>query len=165
MYNVAGWNNQTTAIEGVAEGRTAGVVSDRVAQSLENDQWYDVKMVVTPLKSELYMDGKLIVSYSPETTPLQFFSSGYDEATGELIVKVVNAEAEAYPLRIKLEGVSKVEKTGKVISLSAASDMEENSFEEPMKISPQESEYNGFGESFDYNFPPFSYTILRLKAN
>ena len=165
VYNVAGWNNQTTAIEGVAEGRTAGVVSDRVAQSLENDQWYDVKMVVTPLKSELYMDGKLIVSYSPETTPLQFFSSGYDEATGELIVKVVNAEAEAYPLRIKLEGVSKVEKTGKVISLSAASDMEENSFEEPMKISPQESEYNGFGESFDYSFPPFSYTILRLKAN
>lgn len=165
VYNVAGWNNQTTAIEGVAEGRTAGVVSDRVAQSLENDQWYDVKMVVTPLKSELYMDGKLIVSYSPETTPLQFFSSGYDEATGELIVKVVNAEAEAYPLRIKLEGVSKVEKTGKVISLSAVSDMEENSFEEPMKISPQESEYNGFGESFDYSFPPFSYTILRLKAN
>lgn len=165
VYNVAGWNNQTTAIEGVAEGRTAGVVSDRVAQSLENDQWYDVKMVVTPLKSELYMDGKLIVSYSPETTPLQFFSSGYDEATGELIVKVVNAEAEAYPLKIKLEGVSKVEKTGKVISLSAASDMEENSFEEPMKISPQESEYNGFGESFDYSFPPFSYTILRLKAN
>lgn len=165
VYNVAGWNNQTTAIEGVAEGRTAGVVSDRVAQSLENDQWYDVKMVVTPLKSELYMDGKLIVSYSPETTPLQFFSSGYDEATGELIVKVVNAEDEAYPLRIKLEGVSKVEKTGKVISLSAASDMEENSFEEPMKISPQESEYNGFGESFDYSFPPFSYTILRLKAN
>lgn len=165
VYNVAGWNNQTTAIEGVAEGRTAGVVSDRVAQSLENDQWYDVKMVVTPLKSELYMDGKLIVSYSPETTPLQFFSSGYDEATGELIVKVVNAEAEAYPLRIKLEGVSKVEKTGKVISLSAANDMGENSFEEPMKISPQESEYNGFGESFDYSFPPFSYTILRLKAN
>lgn len=165
VYNVAGWNDQTTAIEGVTEGRTAGVVSDRVAQSLENDQWYDVKMVVTPLKSELYMDGKLIVSYSPETTPLQFFSSGYDEATGELIVKVVNAEAEAYPLRIKLEGVSKVEKTGKVISLSAASDMEENSFEEPMKISPQESEYNGFGESFDYSFPPFSYTILRLKAN
>lgn len=165
VYNVAGWNNQTTAIEGVAEGRTAGVVSDRVAQSLENDQWYDVKMVVTPLKSELYMDGKLILSYSPETTPLQFFSSGYDEATGELIVKVVNAEAEAYPLRVKLEGVSKVEKTGKVITLSAASDMDENSFEEPMKISPQESEYNGFGESFDYSFPPFSYTILRLKVN
>lgn len=165
VYNVAGWNNQSTAVEGVSDGQTTGVVGDRVSQSLENNKWYDVKLVVTPQKSELYMDGKLIVAYAPETTPLQFFSSGYDEATGELIVKVVNAEAEAYPLRVKLDGVSQVEKTGKVISLSAASDMDENSFEEPKKIYPQESEFKGFGKSFDYTFPPFSYTILRVKAN
>lgn len=165
VYNVAGWNNQSTAVEGVSDGQTTGVVGDRVSQSLENNKWYDVKLVVTPQKSELYMDGKLIVAYAPETTPLQFFSSGYDEATGELIVKVVNAEAEAYPLRVKLDGVSQVEKTGKVISLSAVSDMDENSFEEPKKIYPQESEFKGFGKSFDYAFPPFSYTILRVKAN
>lgn len=165
VYNVAGWNNQTTAVESVSDGRTGGVVSERVSQSLENDRWYDVKLVVAPQKSELYMDGKLIVSYAPETTPLQFFSSGYDEATGELIVKVVNAEAVAYPLSVKLDGVNQVEKTGKVISLSAASDMDENSFEEPKKIYPQESEFKGFGKSFSYTFPPFSYTILRVKAN
>lgn len=165
VYNVAGWNNQSTAVEGVSDGQTTGVVGDRVSQSLENNKWYDVKLVVTPQKSELYMDGKLIVAYAPETTPLQFFSSGYDEATGELIVKVVNAEAEAYPLRVKLDGVNQVEKTGKVISLSAVSDMDENSFEEPKKIYPQESEFKGFGKSFDYTFPPFSYTILRVKAN
>ncbi|WP_294606868.1 alpha-L-arabinofuranosidase C-terminal domain-containing protein [uncultured Bacteroides sp.] len=164
VYNVAGWNNQTTAVESVSDGRTGGVVSERVSQSLENDKWYDVKLVVAPQKSELYMDGKLIVSYAPETTPLQFFSSGYDEATGELIVKVVNAEAVAYPLSVKLDGVNQVEKTGKVISLSAASDMDENSFEEPKKIYPQESEFKGFGKSFSYTFPPFSYTILRVKA-
>lgn len=163
VYNVAGWNNQSTAVEGVSDGQTTGVVGDRVSQSLENNKWYDVKLVVTPQKSELYMDGKLIMAYAPETTPLQFFSSGYDEATGELIVKVVNAEA--YPLRVKLDGVSQVEKTGKVISLSAASDMDENSFEEPKKIYPQESEFKGFGKSFSYTFPPFSYTILRVKAN
>lgn len=165
VYNVAGWNNQSTAVEGVSDGQTTGVVGDRVSQSLENNKWYDVKLVVTPQKSELYMDGKLIMAYAPETTPLQFFSSGYDEATGELIVKVVNAEVEAYPLRVKLDGVSQVEKTGKVISLSAASDMDENSFEEPKKIYPQESEFKGFGKSFSYTFPPFSYTILRVKAN
>lgn len=165
VYNVAGWNNQSTAVEGVSDGQTTGVVGDRVSQSLENNKWYDVKLVVTPQKSELYMDGKLIVAYAPETTPLQFFSSGYDEATGELIVKVVNAEAVAYPLSVKLDGVSQVEKTGKVISLFAASDMDENSFEEPKKIYPQESEFKGFGKSFDYTFPPFSYTILRVKAN
>ena len=164
VYNVAGWNNGTTAVEEVTGGRTSGVAGDRVPQSLETDKWYDAKLVVTPQKSELFMDGKLILAHAPETTPLQFFSSGYDEATGEVIVKVVNSEAQPYPLRIKLDGVDDVEKTGKVISLSAASDMDENSFEEPMKISQKESEYKGFGKSFDYTFPPFSYTILRVKA-
>ncbi len=165
VYNVAGCNNQSTDVEFFSDCQTTGVVGDRVSQSLENNKWYDVKLVGTPQKSELYMDGKLIVAYAPETTPLQFFSSGYDEATGELIVKVVNAEAVAYPLSVKLDGVNQVEKTGKVISLSAASDMDENSFEEPTKIYPQESEFKGFGKSFDYTFPPFSYTILRVKAN
>lgn len=164
VYNVAGWGNQTTAVERVVKGRTGGAVTQGVPQSLENDKWYDVKVVVTPRKSELYIDSNLTLSYSPQSTPLQFFSSGYDEATGELIVKVVNAEAEAYPLKVKVEGVKEIEKTGKVISLSAISDTEENSFEEPQKIYPQTSEYNGFGKSFDYTFPPFSYTILRIKA-
>lgn len=164
VYNVAGWNNQTTAIEGVADGRTSGVVSKRTEQSLETDKWYGVKITVTPDKSELFMDGKLILAYSPESAPMQFFSTGYDEVTGEVIVKVVNAEADAYPLRIKLDGVNAVEKVGKVITLSANSDTDENSFEEPKKIYPQESEFKGFGKSFDYNFPPFSYTIMRVKA-
>lgn len=164
MYNVAGWNNRTTAVEPVVNGRTAGVAGTRADQRLEMDKWYDVKMVVTPRKSELYMDGNLILAHAPETIPLQFFSSGYDEAMGELVVKVVNAEAASYPLSIKLKGVERVEKTGKIISLSASSDLEENSFEEPKRIYPQESEYKGFGKSFDYDFPPFSYTILRVKA-
>ena len=164
VYNIGGWNNETTAVEEIVQGRTGGIRGDRTHQTIEKDKWYDVKLVVTPDKSELYMDDKLILTHIPETTSLQFFSSGYDEATHELIVKVVNAGAESYPLRIKLEGVDQVEKTGKVISLSAQSDTEENSFEEPEKIYPQEKVYSGFNKNFDYTFPPFSYTILRLKT-
>lgn len=164
VYNVAGWDNHTTAVEAVADNQLANLAGDRIDQTLENNKWYEVKLVVTPRKSELYMDGKLILSHVPETTSLQFFSSGYDEMTGELVVKVVNAEDQSYSLKIKLEGVDQVEETGKVISLSAGSDMEENSFEVPKKIYPQESAYKGFGKSFDYKFPPFSYTILRVKV-
>lgn len=165
VYNVGGWGNATTAVELYEGGRTGGVAGNsRAGHSVETDRWYDVKLVVSPDKSELYMDGKHILTYAPETTPLQFFASGYDESAGEVIVKVVNAASRAYPLRIKLEGAGKVEPKGKVITLSATSDTEENSFEEPLKISPQQSEYNGFGTGFDYTFPAFSYTILRLKA-
>ena len=46
---------------------------------------------------------------------LRFSSSlpVHDEATGEVIVKVVNSEAQSYPLRIKLDGVDSVEKAVK----------------------------------------------------
>lgn len=81
---------------------------------------------MAPGKSELYMDNELILSHVPESTPLQFISSGYDEATREVIIKVVNAEGKSYPARIKLEGME-VESTGKVISLASGSDMDENS--------------------------------------
>lgn len=164
VYNVAGWGNGTTAVEAVAGGRTSGVAGERVSHSIEADRWYDVKLTVTPQKSELYMDGKLVLAHVPQTTPRQFFSSGYDEATGEVIVKVVNAEAAGYPLHIRLDGAVEVASEGRVISLSAVSDEDENSFDEPLKISPQESEYTGFGREFDYTFPPFSYTVLRMKA-
>lgn len=164
MYNIAGWNNQTTAVEQVSEGRNAGVVSGNANQTIENEKWYDVKLVVTPRESKLYMEGELILTHVPLSMPQQFISSGYDETTHELVLKIVNAEAITYPVKFRLEGTNEVSKMGKVISLTAQSDEDENSFEEPEKIAPQESTYNKFGKNFDYEFPPFSYTILRIKT-
>ena len=165
VYNVGGWGNQTTAVEEVNQGRTSGVAGDnRTAQSLETGRWYQVKMVVTPQKSELYMDGKLVLAFEPKSSPMQFFTTGYDEAAGEVVIKVVNAEGKTYPLGIRLEGAKRVAGTGKVITLSATDDAEENSFAEPLKISPQESELQDAGDDFVYEFQPYSYTILRIKA-
>ena len=100
-----------------------------------------------------------------ESVTLQFFSSGYDEVTNELILKVVNAEDKPYPAQISLKGATKIEKTGKIISLTATSAEEENSFEQPEKIYPRESVSSKLGENFNYEFSPFSYTILRIKVH
>ena len=79
-------------------------------------------------------------------------------------MKVVNAADSVYSTTIRVDGAEDIAKSGKVISLTAASGKEENSYEEPKKIYPQTIEYSGFGEKFDYDFLPFSYTILRIKA-
>ena len=164
VFNVGGWNNSSTAVQLYKDGNVNGTDGKSVRHKLETDKWYDVKLVVTPDNAELFMDGKSITNYTPTTYPLQFFSSGYDEKTGELIYKVVNAENKAYPAKIKLEGAKSIEKVGKVISLTAESGEAENSFEEPKKIYPQEFLYDKFAKEFEYDFPPFSYTILRIKA-
>ncbi|WP_352421617.1 alpha-L-arabinofuranosidase C-terminal domain-containing protein [Proteiniphilum sp.] len=164
VFNVGGWDNSTTAVQLYANGNVGSTDGSSIPQSLETNRWYDVKLVVTPEKAELFMDGESVLSYVSTSEPLQFFSSGYDETTGEIIVKVVNAADVPYVTNVKLDGASHVEKTGKIISLTAISGEEENSFDEPKKIYPQESFYNKFGREFGYSFPPFSYTILRVKA-
>jgi alpha-L-arabinofuranosidase len=164
-FNLGGWDNTTSAVQNVVNGSTSSQLGTSVAQSLEAGKWYNVKVEVNSDKAELFVDNELILTYQHTTTPLQFFASGYDENTGELIVKVVNADSTSYNTQLVLEGASKIEKTGKIISLVAQSGFDENSFEEPKKIYPVETEFIGFGKNFNYEFPPYSFTILRVKAN
>ena len=48
--------------------------------------------------------------------------------------------------------------------LTSKTPEDENSFEEPTKVVPQETTFEGVSNSFDYTFPPYSVTIMRLKA-
>jgi alpha-L-arabinofuranosidase len=100
-----------------------------------------------------------------ESSFRQFFASGYDEQTGETILKVVNADNKEYSASFRLEGAENVDSSGKIISLTATSGEDENSFENPRRIYPVETVYNKFGKTFDYGFPPYSYTIMRIKMN
>lgn len=164
-YNIGMWSsNDRAELLRLEDNQERGVLTEHSGKLIEKDKWYDVKIVVSPMKSELYIDGKMILSYIPQPMPLQFIHSGYDETSGELVIKVVNAADSVYHTAIRIEGAGKIAKTGKVISLIASDAKEENSYEEPRKIYPQESEYNHFGETFPYDFPPFSYTILRVKT-
>jgi len=55
-------------------------------------------------------------------------------------------------------------KTAKaLIALAPDSLKMENSFDEPLKISPVKSEYDSFSKQFDYEFKPCSLTILRIR--
>ena len=90
--------------------------------------------------------------------------SGKKIEKGELVIKVVNGADAAYLTTIQVKGSKNIAEEGRVISLTATDGSEENSFEEPRKIYPEEITYKGFGPEFDYEFPPFSYTILRVKA-
>jgi alpha-L-arabinofuranosidase len=165
VFNIGGWGNTATAVERITGSSNSGTVGRSVRHTIETGRWYDLKIIVTPYKSELYIDGKPIVAGEAQTYPLQFFISGYDANTNELIIKAVNAENIPYKTTFRLKGAQNVERKGKVITLKATGLDDENSFEEPEKIYPQESEYKQFGKVFNYEFPPFSYTVLRVKVD
>ena len=162
-FNLGGWNNQTTAVQDVVRGSTSSMVGEGVPHSIKTNKWYDLKIVVEAEKAELFVDGKLIIDYVHKIQPRHYLSSGYDEITGELILKVVNGENSSYTAKFNLDGASSVERKGKVVTLSAIDGEQENSFEEPQKIYPIESIYKKFGKTFEYEFKPYSYTVLRIK--
>ena len=164
-FNVGGWSNSATTIQKVNNGGLSDTIGQSVGQSIETNKWYDVKIVMKSDVASLYMDGKEIKSFRNTSSPRQFYAAGYDENTGEVIVKVVNGNSLPYNLDIKLNDVASVKNTGKIITLKADSGKDENSFENPQKIYPKEEVFNGAGKEFSYSFAPYSFTILRVKAD
>ena len=96
--------------------------------------------------------------------PLQFFAAGRDEQTGEVIIKVVNADTKPYRTKIQLNGAQAVNSLGRVITLRSQTAEDENTLDEPRRISPQTSVFRKFSKQFNYKFEPLSLTILRVKV-
>ena len=162
--NIGGWNNHTTAVQPMRGGRLTDVVSRRVRQSVETGRWYDVKLVVTPMAATLYIDGQETTVARPAEPTHHFCQTGYDEATGELVVKVVNATDRPYSRRFDIAGAANVMPTGRVITLSGDA-RDENTFEQPTRLAPVETRYGRFGKQFSYEFAPMSFTVMRIKAS
>ncbi len=161
MLNVGGWGNVSTAMEKV-HNNNSSVVSEKVRDRLDENHWHKVRLIITENGADYYLDEKLVLKYQNVPLKRKFYLAGYDEELGEVILKVVNASDAPCQTLINLNG-GEVEKKGRVITLSAVSKLEENSFEEPFKISPKETTYDKFSSSFTYDFKPNSLTILRIK--
>ena len=162
--NLGGWSNMTTAFQPIRRGRTNDVIGRRKQQTIKTDKWYDIKLVVAPLSTTLYVDGQETISCKPSTPTRQLCQTGYDEATGELVIKVVNGTDKSYKRSFQIDNARTVIPTGKVITISGDAE-DENSFDQPTKLAPQTSVYGKFGKQFEYEFKPMSFTILRVKVS
>jgi alpha-L-arabinofuranosidase len=162
--NIGGWNNYTTAVQPMRNGRMTDVVSPRVPQRVETDKWYDVRLVVTPMSATLYVDGKEITVAKPSEPICHFCQTGFDEQTSELIIKVVNGTNQPYHRSFTIDGAKNVMPTGKIITLNGDAN-DENTFEQPTKLAPRTTLYGKFGKQFDYEFAPMSFTIMRVKVD
>jgi alpha-L-arabinofuranosidase len=162
LLNIGGWGNTRTALEKLENGKTVWTEKG-FAHNIETDRWYDIRLVVNSFDMELFMDGVSVYRYENKKIQHTFAVAGYDEPNGELILKVVNADETPFVASINLNGAKDISRDGKVITLSG-NPTDENSFADPLKISPKEEDYHRFGTSFKYTFKPSSFTILRVKA-
>lgn len=158
QFNVGGWGNTQHAVQ-VADA----IVGGAARGSVEEGRWYDVKVEVRGRQIRCSLDGVVIKEVTLPRVDTVLAISGRDEASGEIVVKVVNSSPEAAPMAMRVSGAN-LTGAGTLTLLTSADPKDENSFEQPTKVAPVVKPIRGASASFTQEFPPYSLSILRLKT-
>ncbi|MFI1033253.1 alpha-L-arabinofuranosidase C-terminal domain-containing protein [Streptomyces sp. NPDC020951] len=158
-WNLGGWNNTQSAVEQAVDGGKSTLISK--AGSVETGRAYDVEVKVRGRQVTLYLDGKEWGSFTDDK-PAEPFRQVVtkDKKTGDLIVKVVNAQATDARTAIDLGG-AKVASKARVTTLAAAPDAVNSQTGTP--VAPVTSTFTGVAAKFTYTFPANSVTFLRIR--
>jgi alpha-L-arabinofuranosidase len=158
-WNLGGWNNTQSAVEQASGGGKSTILSK--AGSIETGRAYDIDIKVRGRQVTLYLDGKEWGSFTDDK-PAEPFRQivTEDERTGELIVKVVNAQDKAARTAVDLGG-AKVSSKARVTTLAADQDAVNTETDTP--VTPVTSTFSGVAGKFTYTFPANSVTFLRIK--
>ncbi len=164
QWNLGGWGNTLHAIQ-LVTGDSA-TIATQTPGSIDIGRWYDLKIVLHGQHVECLLDGRVIHSLEVvRPAPADFFANaGLDERTSEAVVKLVNASPDHRGVQLAFEGLGKIDRAARVITLSGAGPEDENSLDDPLRISPVESTFDGAADRFAYEVRPWSVTILRLKT-
>ncbi len=106
--------------------------------------------------------GDEILSTASIQTPVQGCATR-DGKTGKIFVNLVNPQATAATVAIRITGATSLASTGSVITLTGKAD-DSNSVRQPRNVVPVTTRTNGFGPDFDCTLPPFSIVVLKMKA-
>jgi alpha-L-arabinofuranosidase len=156
-WNIGGWGNARHAIE------MDGIVCEGVPGQVEIGRWYDIRIELKGRNIKCYLDGKLIHDVTPSKIKTLYASASRAQAGGEIILKVVNVGAKDARVDINVKNAGPLNPEGAATILSANAD-DENSLDEPRKVSPASLPINNVGEHFNYAFKPWSLTIIRIAA-
>ncbi len=158
-WNIAGWNNTQHGVE-------FGETLDGKRGSVETGRWYDIKMEVKGNSVKCSLDGKVIhdIKNKGSVTRGLFASAVQDTKSGEIIVKVVNCAAGPTETEINLNGAKKLAASAEAIILTSENAKDENTLEEPTKVSPKNAMLKLSGNKIKHAFPGNSMTVIRVKA-
>ncbi len=99
----------------------------------------------------------------PGMVPSLFFDATKNTAKGTVYLKLVNVSSNALPVQINVSG-AKVAAKGRATVLSSASLDDTNTINDPKKITPVESEEDGFSAGFTRSLPAYSVTVLEMNG-
>ena len=158
-WNLGGWNNTQSAVEQASDGGKSTLISK--AGSIETGRAYDIDIKVRGRQVTLYLDGQEWGSFTDDKPAEPFRQVVTEDArTGDLIVKVVNAQPAEARTAIDL-GDARVSSRARVTTLAADADAVNTGTDAP--VTPVTSTFRGVASEFTYTFPANSVTFLRIR--
>lgn len=135
--------------------------------------WFDnLRSYGTPnyYVQKLYANnkGNSVVPIVKDNQPISGQDSVYasavvDNATGELVVKLVNAASTPKPVAVSIQGAKNIATTGRLITLQSNDLQELNSLDQPTRISPEEKSIAIKGKTIRTEIAPWSFYVIRTK--
>ncbi|GAB3973075.1 alpha-L-arabinofuranosidase C-terminal domain-containing protein [Streptomyces sparsus] len=158
-WNLGGWGNTRSAVEKSVDGGKQTMVEKDT--TVETGRSYDVRVSVRGRQVSLYLDGEKWGEFTDDKVAEPFRQVvTRDTASGELLVKVVNAQASEARTRIDLG--TRTAPTAEVTTLAADPAAENTADSRPVR--PVRSTLHGVGEHFTHTFPAHSVTFLRVST-
>ena len=155
--NLGGWGNTDHGIE------HPDTPTHRVGGIIETGKWYDIRIDVNKSNVVCSIDGKVVFDQKIQQNSALAAVAGLDQKTGETILKFVNSDREPITLTIDTGTTKSTTIKGTAVTLAGEDQAMENTFEDPLRVSPKKKEFKAKSDDFRYTFPANSVTILRWK--
>lgn len=156
-FNIGGWGNTQHAYETCVNGSKSQVVT--ASGSINNNQWYNIKIEVTPVLTKFYLDGVLLFESAYEASNAVTSSVVKDYDTNDIILKLVNSSESAFDATINIAD-AQFSVEADVTLLTGATDAR-NSLELPNNIVPVKSKM-AISNNFNYELPAYSFSVIRF---
>lgn len=164
MADIGSHTNESVIFREMNDEGSISLFDYRNSNSIKANLWYTIKVEIKGNSWKCYLDNELIYEYTYAPKERHYVVSGYDRKRNEVIIKLVNAEAENWKARLQLNNAVSVGSKATKIVLNSTRKSDENSFADPFKIVPVTSELTGISRSFDVDCQANSLTILRIPC-
>ncbi|MDR7304133.1 alpha-L-arabinofuranosidase C-terminal domain-containing protein [Haloactinomyces albus] len=160
-WNLGGWGNTRSVVEKATGGTRQTLVGDDTR--IETGREYDLRIEIRGRQVTLFLDGKKWGGFTDDKVAEPFRQVvTRDHDTGELIVKVVNAQDSQARTRIDLGKQVRVAPVARLTTLQGDPDAVNTVDAQPIR--PSQSTLPGVSNSFTHTFPAHSITFMRIRV-
>jgi len=159
-WNLGGWGNTRSAVEKAVGGGKETMVER--PGGIETGRTYDVRIEVRGRQVTLFLDGERWGAFTDDKVAEPFRQVvTRDGRTGELIVKVVNARADAARTEVTLAPGFTPAPVARLTTLQGDPAAVNTATSRPIRA--RRSTWRGVASRFAYTFPAHSMTFMRIR--